>query len=208
MPIGPIDTKNYIKKMGVSLTVATLSIGLVSGCSLFSSKDDKEAKSKVTASKTDKKKKDEKKSKEDDTKKDEKLGQNDFETIVDNAIKGNDDNKNVAYVLDHFDKPKLDSKDKIVASNVDGGNEVASQVLAILDKETGGNSIKDGIKNNVVAAGTSDNKGIVVNGDNFVFGGNDLGSTVASINDVVVPPTSETIVPVKPPTGENEGGTT
>ncbi|MEK4677942.1 hemagglutinin, partial [Bacillus sp. FSL K6-2944] len=167
----PIDYKNVLKKMGLTVTATSLSVGLLSGCSLFGSEQSK---------KTDKKVENEKK-KQEEKKKPEKLQEKDFASLKENAVKSQESNQNVAFVLDHMKKQHFDTKDKQITSHIKSSDEATSRVVAMLDQELSKSSHLNTddvaiVASNSVPTETKDNQ--------LVFG-NIKDTTVASIGDVI-----------------------
>ncbi|PFR74360.1 adhesin [Bacillus cereus] len=213
----PLDYSKILKKVLLTTTVTTLSVGVDTGCSLFSS----EKKSTKTAS-VSKKKKDSEKEKKKDEKKDESknetnenLNTNDFDEIIDNAKRSSD--QNLAGIIENNKTKKKfdDLTDSIATAAINSDRNLAS----VIDGDKSSNRFSD-LNNSIVSAtnnpSVSDNK----DSKNFVFGGdlniND-GVTIADnsippINNDKKPPTSSDTSggEVKPPTGgegNNGGGT-
>ncbi|HFR4167174.1 adhesin [Bacillus cereus] len=213
----PLDYSKILKKVLLTTTVTTLSVGVVTGCSLFSS----EKKSTKTAS-VSKKKKDSEKEKKKDEKKDESknettenLNTNDFDEIIDNAKRSSD--QNLAGIIENIKTKKKfdDLTDSIATAAINSDRNLAS----VIDGDKSNNRFSD--LNTSIASATnnpsvSDNK----DSKNFVFGGdlniNDgvaiADNSIPPINNDKKPPTSSDTSggEVKPPTGgegNNGGGT-
>ncbi|WP_406904444.1 adhesin [Bacillus cereus] len=213
----PLDYSKILKKVLLTTTVTTLSVGVVTGCSLFSS----EKKSTKTAS-VSKKKKDSEKEKKKDEKKDESknettenLNTNDFDEIIDNAKRSSD--QNLAGIIENIKTKKKfdDLTDSIATAAINSDRNLAS----VIDGDKSNNRFSD--LNTSIALATnnpsvSDNK----DSNNFVFGGdlniNDgvaiADNSIPPINNDKKPPTSSDTSggEVKPPTGgegNNGGGT-
>ncbi|HDR7648345.1 TPA: adhesin, partial [Bacillus mycoides] len=211
----PLDYSKILKKVLLTTTVTTLSVGVVTGCSLFSS----EKKSTKTAS-VSKKKKDSEKKKKKDEKKDESknettenLNANDFDEIIDNAKRSSD--QNLAGIIENNKTKKKfdDLTDSIATAAINSDRNLAS----VIDGDKSSNRFSD--LNSSIASATnnpsvSDNK----DSKNFVFGG-DLNihdgvaiadNSIPPINNDKKPPTSGDtgVGEVKPPTGGegNNGG--
>ncbi|PER04302.1 adhesin [Bacillus cereus] len=213
----PLDYSKILKKVLLTTTVTTLSVGVVTGCSLFSS----EKKSTKTAS-VSKKKKDSEKEKKKDEKKDESknetnenLNTNDFDEIIDNAKRSSD--QNLAGIIENNKTKKKfdDLTDSIATAAINSDRNLAS----VIDGDKSSNRFSD-LNNSIVSAtnnpSVSDNK----DSKNFVFGGdlniNDgvaiADNSIPPINNDKKPPTSSDTSggEVKPPTGgegNNGGGT-
>ncbi|MEW9203819.1 adhesin [Bacillus wiedmannii] len=214
----PLDYSEILKKVLLTTTVTTLSVGVVAGCSLFSS----EKKSTKTAS-VSKKKKDSEKEKKKDEKKDESknettenLNTNDFDEIIDNAKRSSD--QNLAGIIENNKTKKKfdDLTDSIANAAINSDRNLAS----VIDVDKSSNRFSD--LNSSIASATknpsvSDNK----DSKNFVFGGdlniNDgvaiADNSIPPINNDKKPPTSGDtgVGEVKPPTGgegNNGGGNT
>ncbi|MED1060430.1 adhesin [Bacillus mycoides] len=213
----PLDYSKIFKKVLLA-TTATLSVGVVTGCSLFSS----EKKSTKTAS-VSKKKKDSEKEKKKDEKKDESknettenLNTNDFDEIIDNAKRSSD--QNLAGIIENNKTKKKfdDLTDSLATAAINSDRNLAS----VIDGDKSSNRFSD--LNTSIASATnnpsvSDNK----DSKNFVFGGdlniNDgvaiADNSIPPINNDKKPPTSgdSSGGEVKPPTGgdgNNGGGNT
>ncbi|HFJ9274832.1 adhesin [Bacillus thuringiensis] len=213
----PLDYSKIFKRVLLATTATTLSVGVVTGCSLFSS----EKKSTKTAS-VSKKKKDSEKEKKKDEKKDESknettenLNTNDFDEIIDNAKRSSD--QNLAGIIENIkNKKKFDDlTDSIATAAINSDRNLAS----VIDGDKSNNRFSD--LNTSIASATnnpsvSDNK----DSKNFVFGGdlniNDgvaiADNSIPPINNNKKPPTSSDTSggEVKPPTGgkgNNGGGT-
>ncbi|MCU5684094.1 adhesin [Bacillus wiedmannii] len=213
----PLDYSKILKKVLLTTTVTTLSVGVVTGCSLFSS----EKKSTKTAS-VSKKKKDSEKEKKKDEKKDEgknetneNLNTNDFDEIIDNAKRSSD--QNLAGIIENNKTKKKfdDLTDSIATAAINSDRNLAS----VIDGDKASNRFSD--LNNSIASATnnpsvSDNK----DSKNFVFGGDLNINDGVAIADNSIPPTNNDKKPptsgdtsggeVKPPTGgegNNGGGT-
>ncbi|PFT66716.1 adhesin [Bacillus cereus] len=213
----PLDYSKILKKVLLTTTVTTLSVGVVTGCSLFSS----EKKSTKTAS-VSKKKKDSEKEKKKDEKKDESknetnenLNTNDFDEIIDNAKRSSD--QNLAGIIENNKTKKKfdDLTDSIATAAINSDRNLAS----VIDGDKSSNRFSD-LNNSIVSAtnnpSVSDNK----DSKNFVFGVdlniNDgvaiADNSIPPINNDKNPPTSSDTSggEVKPPTGgegNNGGGT-
>ncbi|MET3202801.1 UNVERIFIED_ORG: hypothetical protein ABID75_005787 [Bacillus proteolyticus] len=216
----PLDYSKILKKVLLTTTVTTLSVGVVTGCSLFSS----EKKSTKTAS-VSKKKKDSEKEKKKDEKKDESknetnetnenLNTNDFDEIIDNAKRSSD--QNLAGIIENNKTKKKfdDLTDSIATAAINSDRNLAS----VIDGDKSSNRFSD-LNNSIVSAtnnpSVSDNK----DSKNFVFGGdlniNDgvaiADNSIPPINNDKKPPTSSDTIggEVKPPIGgegNNGGGT-
>ncbi|MGR0330741.1 adhesin [Bacillus cereus] len=213
----PLDYSKILKKVLLTTTVTTLSVGVVTGCSLFSS----EKKSTKIAS-VSKKKKDSEKEKKKDEKKDESknetnenLNTNDFDEIIDNAKRSSD--QNLAGIIENNKTKKKfdDLTDSIATAAINSDRNLAS----VIDGDKSSNRFSD-LNNSIVSAtnnpSVSDNK----DSKNFVFGGdlniNDgvaiADNSIPPINNDKKPPTSSDTSggEVKPPIGgegNNGGGT-
>ncbi|MBU4642237.1 hypothetical protein, partial [Bacillus toyonensis] len=173
----PIDYKNVLKKMGLTVTATSLSVGLLSGCSLFSSDQSKKTDKKASVSK----KVENEKKKQEEEKEPEKLQEKDFASLTENAVKSQESNQNVAFVLDHMEKQQLNTKDKQIASHIKNSDEATTRVVAMLDQELSKSSHLNAddvviVASNSVPTETKDNQ--------LVFG-NIKDTTVASIGDVI-----------------------
>ncbi|PGT62723.1 hypothetical protein COD14_22995, partial [Bacillus cereus] len=173
----PIDYKNVLKKMGLTVTATSLSVGLLSGCSLFSSDQSKKTDKKASVSK----KVENEKKKQEEKKEPEKLQEKDFASLTENAVKIQESNQNVAFVLDHMEKQQLNTEDKQIASHIKNSDETTSRVVAMLDQELSKSSHLNTddvviVASNSVPTETKDNQ--------LVFG-NIKDTTVASIGDVI-----------------------
>ncbi|OTX85811.1 adhesin [Bacillus wiedmannii] len=213
----PLDYSKILKKVLLTTTVTTLSVGVVTGCSLFSS----EKKSTKTASVSKKKKDSEKEKKKDEKKEESKneqtenLNTNDFDEIIDNAKRSSD--QNLAGIIENNKTKKKfdDLTDSIATAAINSDRNLAS----VIDGDKSNNRFSD--LNTSIASATnnpsvSDNK----DSKNFVFGGdlniNDgvaiADNSIPPINNDKKPPTSGNTSgeEVKPPTGgegNNGGGT-
>ncbi|HDR3494025.1 TPA: adhesin [Bacillus wiedmannii] len=213
----PLDYSKILKKVLLTTTVTTLSVGVVTGCSLFSS----EKKSTKTASVSKKKKDSEKEKKKDEKKEESKneptenLNTNDFDEIIDNAKRSSD--QNLAGIIENNKAKKKfdDLTDSIATAAINSDRNLAS----VIDGDKSNNRFSD--LNTSIASATnnpsvSDNK----DSKNFVFGGdlniNDgvaiADNSIPPINNDKKPPTSGNTSgeEVKPPTGgegNNGGGT-
>ncbi|MES5868868.1 adhesin [Bacillus cereus group sp. RP32] len=213
----PLDYSKILKKVLLTTTVTTLSVGVVTGCSLFSS----EKKSTKTASVSKKKKDSEKEKKKDEKKEESKneptenLNTNDFDEIIDNAKRSSD--QNLAGIIENNKTKKKfdDLTDSIATAAINSDRNLAS----VIDGDKSNNRFSD--LNTSIASATnnpsvSDNK----DSKNFVFGGdlniNDgvaiADNSIPPINNDKKPPTSGDTSggEVKPPTGgegNNGGGT-
>ncbi|MBG9521534.1 hypothetical protein ABE49_22915, partial [Bacillus thuringiensis] len=173
----PIDYKNVLKKMGLTVTATSLSVGILSGCSLFGSEQSKKTDKKASVSK----KVENEKKKQEEKKEPEKLQEKDFASLTENAVKSQESNQNVAFVLDHMKKQQLNTKDKQIASHIKSSDEATSRVVAMLDQELSKSSHLNTddvviVASNSVPTETKDNQ--------LVFG-NIKDTTVASIGDVI-----------------------
>ena len=207
----PLDYSKILKKVLLTTTVTTLSVGVVTGCSLFSS----EKKSTKTASVSKKKKDSEKEKKKDEGKNEtnESLNTNDFDEIIDNAKRSSD--QNLAGIIENNKTKKKfdDLTDSIATAAINSDRNLAS----VIDGDKSNNRFSD--LNTSIASATnnpsvSDNK----DSKNFVFGGdlniNDgvaiADNSIPPINNDKKPPTSGDTSggEVKPPTGgdSNDGG--
>ncbi|MEB9552161.1 adhesin, partial [Bacillus cereus] len=213
----PLDYSKILKKVLLTTTVTTLSVGVVTGCSLFSS----EKKSTKTASVSKKKKDSEKEKKKDEKKEESKneptenLNTNDFDEIIDNAKRSSD--QNLAGIIENNKTKKKfdDLTDSIATAAINSDRNLA----LVIDGDKSNNRFSD--LNTSIASATnnpsvSDNK----DSKNFVFGGdlniNDgvaiADNSIPPINNDKKPPTSGDTSggEVKPPTGgegNNGGGT-
>ncbi|WP_186323862.1 hemagglutinin, partial [Bacillus thuringiensis] len=172
-----IDYKNVLKKMGLTVTATSLSVGLLSGCSLFGSEQSKKTDKKASVSK----KVENEKKKQEEKKEPEKLQEKDFASLTENAVKSQESNQNVASVLGHLEKQQLNTKDKQIASHIKSSDEATSRVVAMLDQELSKSSHLNTddvaiVALNSVPTETKDNQ--------LVFG-NIKDTTVASIGDVI-----------------------
>ncbi|KWU54476.1 adhesin [Bacillus mycoides] len=198
----PLDYSKILKKVLLTTTVTTLSVGVVTGCSLFSS----EKKSTKTAS-VSKKKKDGEKEKKKDEKKDESknettenLNTNDFDEIIDNAKRSSD--QNLAGIIENNKTKKKfdDLTDSIATAAINSNRNLAS----VIDSDKSSNRFSD--LNTSIASATknpsvSDNK----DSKNFVFGGDlNINDGVANADNSIPPINNDK----KPPTGGdgNDGG--
>ncbi|MBJ8107212.1 hemagglutinin [Bacillus cereus group sp. N8] len=190
----PLNYENLYKKMGIVFLGGSLILSTM-GCSGFGSKESSKSKSAITK-KADKSKPEEKKA---------NLNKQDFEAITENAIQSKDNE--VAYVLDELDKSKINFKDKSIVSNLQNGDETTSRVLALFDKETTDKTLQDTTKDSVIAAITDNKPQVIVNGDHFAFGDQNIDSSVASIGDILPPEKKldEIVNPPVTPEGENGG---
>ncbi|HDR7707536.1 TPA: adhesin [Bacillus thuringiensis] len=197
----PLDYSKIFKKVLLATTATTLSVGVVSGCSLFSS----EKKSTKTAS-VSKKKKDTEKEKKKDEKKDESknetnenLNTNDFDEIIDNAKRSSD--QNLAGIIENNKTKKKfdDLTDSIATAAINSDRNLAS----VIDGDKSNNRFSD--LNTSIASATnnpsvSDNK----DSKNFVFGGDLNINDGVAIADNSIPPIN---IDKKPPTsGDTSGG--
>ncbi|EJS45076.1 hypothetical protein ICE_05775, partial [Bacillus cereus BAG1X1-2] len=181
----PLDYSKIFKKVLLATTATTLSVGVVSGCSLFSS----EKKSTKTAS-VSKKKKDTEKEKKKDEKKDESknetnenLNTNDFDEIIDNAKRSSD--QNLAGIIENNKTKKKfdDLTDSIATAAINSDRNLAS----VIDGDKSNNRFSD--LNTSIASATnnpsvSDNK----DSKNFVFGGDLNINDGVAIADNSMPP--------------------
>ncbi|TXR73199.1 adhesin, partial [Bacillus sp. BF9-10] len=197
----PLDYSKIFKRVLLATTATTLSVGVVSGCSLFSS----EKKSTKTAS-VSKKKKDTEKEKKKDEKKDESknettenLNTNDFDEIIDNAKRSSD--QNLAGIIENNKTKKKydDLSDSIATAAINSDRNLAS----VIDGGKSNNRFSD--LNTSIASATnnpsvSDNK----DSKNFVFGGDLNINDGVAIADNSIPPIN---IDKKPPTsGDTSGG--
>ncbi|PFE82339.1 adhesin, partial [Bacillus thuringiensis] len=209
----PLDYSKIFKKVLLATTATTLSVGVVSGCSLFSS----EKKSTKTAS-VSKKKKDAEKEKKKDEKKDESknenLNTNDFDEIIDNAKRSSD--QNLAGIIENNKTKKKfdDLTDSIATAAINSDRNLAS----VIDGDKSNNRFSD--LNTSIASATN-NPSVSDNRDskNFVFGGDLNIKDGVAIADNSMPPVnhdkkppasgdSSNVGDAKPPTGGegNSGG--
>ncbi|OOR17005.1 adhesin [Bacillus cereus] len=211
----PLDYSKIFKKVLLATTATTLSIGVVTGCSLFSS----DKKSSKTASVSKKKKESEKEKKKDEKTDESKnettenLNTNDFDEIIDNAKRSSD--QNLAGIIENKKiKKKFDDlTDSIATAAINSDRNLAS----VIDGDKSSNRFSD--LNTSIASATnnpsvSDNK----DSKNFVFGGDLSISDGVAIADNSIPPINNDKKPpasgdpsggeVKPPTGSdgNNGG--
>ncbi|PFN92831.1 adhesin, partial [Bacillus thuringiensis] len=209
----PLDYSKILKKVLLTTTVTTLSVGVVTGCSLFSS----EKKNTKTASVSKKKKDSEKEKKKDESKNEttENLNTNDFDEIIDNAKRSAE--QNLAGIIENNKtKRKFDDlTDSIATAAINSNRNLAS----VIDGDKSSNRFSD-LNNSIVSAinnpSVSDNK----DSKNFVFGGDQnisdgvaiADNSIPLINNDKKPPTSGDTNggEVKPPTGGegNNGGST
>ncbi|MED2688583.1 adhesin [Bacillus toyonensis] len=213
----PLDYSKILKKVLLTTTVTTLSVGVVTGCSLFSS----EKKSTKTASVSKKKKDSEKEKKKDEKKEESKneptenLNTNDFDEIIDNAKRSSD--QNLAGIIENNKTKKKfdDLTDSIATAAINSDRNLAS----VIHGDKSNNRFSD--LNTSIASATknpsvSDNK----DSKNFVFGGDLNINDAVAIADNSIPPINNDKKPptsgdtsggeVKPPTGgegNNGGGT-
>ncbi|MGY1465348.1 adhesin (plasmid) [Bacillus toyonensis] len=208
----PLDYSKIFKKVLLATTATTLSVGVVSGCSLFSS----EKKSTKTASVSKKKKDTEKEKKKDESKDEttENLNTNDFDEIIDNAKRSSDQNLS-GIIENNKTKKKFDDlTDSIATAAINSDRNLAS----VIDSDKSNNRFSD--LNTSIASATnnpsvSDNK----DSKNFVFGGNlNINDGVASADNSIPPINNDKKPPAsgdssgggdtKPPTGGdgNDGG--
>ncbi|PFP89530.1 adhesin, partial [Bacillus cereus] len=213
----PLDYSKIFKKVLLATTATTLSVGVVAGCSLFSS----EKKSTKTTS-VSKKKKDTEKEKKKDEKKDESknettenLNTNDFDEIIDNAKRSSD--QNLARIIENNKTKKKfdDLTDSIATAAINSDRNLAS----VIDGDKSNNRFSD-LDTSIASAtnnpSVSDNK----DSKNFVFGGDLNINNGVAIADNSIPPINNDKKPptsgdtsggeVKPPTGGegNNGGST
>ncbi|MED3189853.1 adhesin [Bacillus toyonensis] len=211
----PLDYSKIFKKVLLATTATTLSVGVVSGCSLFSS----EKKSTKTASVSKKKKDTEKEKKKDESKDEttENLNTNDFDEIIDNAKRSSDQNLS-GIIENNKTKRKFDDlTDSIATAAINSDRNLAS----VIDSDKSNNRFSD--LNTSIASATknpsvSDNK----DSKNFVFGGDlNINDGVASADNSIPPINNDKKPPAsgdssgaggtKPPTsgdGYNGGGDT
>ncbi|PHG04666.1 adhesin, partial [Bacillus toyonensis] len=193
----PLDYSEIFKKVLFATTATTLSVGVVSGCSLFSS----EKKSTKTASVSKKKKDTEKEKKKDESKDEttENLNANDFDEIIDNAKRSSDQNLS-GIIENNKNKKKFDDlTDSIATAAINSDRNLAS----VIDSDKSNNRFSD--LNTSIASATnnpsvSDNK----DSKNFVFGGDlNINDGVASANNSIPPINNDK----KPPaSGDSSGG--
>ncbi|PFT79059.1 hemagglutinin, partial [Bacillus thuringiensis] len=127
--------------------------------------------------------------------------------MTENAVKSQESNKNVAFVLDHMEKQQLNKKDKQIASHIKNSDEATSRVVAMLDQELSKSSHLNTddvaiVASNSIPTETKDNQ--------LVFG-NIKDTTVASIGDVipqenVKPPVIEEKPSIPLPDPPTDGG--
>ncbi|QWG48356.1 adhesin (plasmid) [Bacillus mycoides] len=211
----PLDYSKIFKKVLLATTATTLSIGVVTGCSLFSS----DKKSSKTASVSKKKKESEKEKKKDEKTDESKnettenLNTNDFDEIIDNAKRSSD--QNLAGIIENNKTKKKfdDLTDSITTAAINSDRNLAS----VIDGDKSSNRFSD-LNTSIVSAtnnpSVSDNK----DSKNFVFGGDLSISDGVAIADNSIPPINNDKKPpasgdssggeVKPPTGSdgNNGG--
>ncbi|MFB6649528.1 adhesin, partial [Bacillus toyonensis] len=208
----PLDYSEIFKKVLFATTATTLSVGVVSGCSLFSS----EKKSTKTASVSKKKKDTEKEKKKDESKDEttENLNTNDFDEIIDNAKRSSDLNLS-GIIENNKTKKKFDDlTDSIATAAINSDRNLAS----VIDSDKSNNRFSD--LNTSIASATnnpsvSDNK----DSKNFVFGDDlNINDGVASADNSIPPINNDKKPPAsgdssgggdtKPPTGGdgNDGG--
>ncbi|MED3394949.1 adhesin [Bacillus wiedmannii] len=197
----PLDYSKIFKKVLLATTATTLSVGVVSGCSLFSS----EKENTKTAS-VSKKKKDSEKEKKKDEKKDESknettenLNTNDFDEIIDNAKRSSD--QNLAGIIENNKTKKKfdDLTDSIATAAINSDRNLAS----VIDGDKSSNRFSD--LNTSIALATnnpsvSDNK----DSKNFVFGGDLNINDGVAIADNSIPPVNNDKKP--PASGDSSGG--
>ncbi|PEO57156.1 adhesin [Bacillus toyonensis] len=193
----PLDYSKIFKKVLLATTATTLSVGVVSGCSLFSS----EKKSTKTASVSKKKKDTEKEKKKDESKDEttENLNTNDFDEIIDNAKRSSDQNLS-GIIENNKTKKKFDDlTDSIATAAINSDRNLAS----VIDSDKSNNRFSD--LNTSIASATnnpsvSDNK----DSKNFVFGGDlNINDGVASADNSIPPINNDK----KPPaSGDSSGG--
>ncbi|PGC44908.1 adhesin [Bacillus toyonensis] len=193
----PLDYSEIFKKVLLATTATTLSVGVVSGCSLFSS----EKKSTKTASVSKKKKDTEKEKKKDESKDEttENLNTNDFDEIIDNAKRSS--NQNLSGIIENNKTKKKfdDLTDSIATAAINSDRNLAS----VIDSDKSNNRFSD--LNTSIASATnnpsvSDNK----DSKNFVFGGDlNINDGVASADNSIPPINNDK----KPPaSGDSSGG--
>ncbi|MGR5881135.1 hemagglutinin [Bacillus cereus] len=147
------------------------------------------------------------KKKQEEKKEPEKLQEKDFASLTENAVKSQEPNQDVAFVLDHMKKQPLNTKDKQIASHIKSSDEATSRVVAMLDQELSKSSHLNTddvaiVASNSVPTETKDNQ--------LVFG-NIKDTTVASIGDVipqenVKPPVIEEKPSIPLPDPPTDGG--
>ncbi|MBY7135603.1 adhesin [Bacillus sp. 12RED03] len=197
----PLDYSQILKKVLLTTTVTTLSVGVVTGCSLFSS----EKKSTKTASVSKKKKDSEKEKKKDEKKEESKneqtenLNTNDFDEIIDNAKRSSD--QNLAGIIENNKTKKKfdDLTDSIATAAINSDRNLAS----VIDGDKSNNRFSD--LNTSIASATN-NPSVSDNEDskNFVFGGDlNINDGVASADNSIPPINNDK----KPPaSGDTSGG--
>ncbi|MEK4604925.1 adhesin [Bacillus sp. FSL L8-0099] len=192
----PLDYSKIFKKVLLATTATTLSVGVVSGCSLFSS----EKKSTKTASVSKKKKDTEKEKKKDESKDEttENLNTNDFDEIIDNAKRSSDQNLS-GIIENNKTKRKFDDlTDSIATAAINSDRNLAS----VIDSDKSNNRFSD--LNTSIASATknpsvSDNK----DSKNFVFGGDlNINDGVASADNSIPPINNDK----KPPASGDSSG--
>ncbi|RAN74799.1 adhesin [Bacillus sp. SRB_331] len=193
----PLDYSKIFKKVLLATTATTLSVGVVSGCSLFSS----EKENTKTASVSKKKKDSEKEKKKDESKNEttENLNTNDFDEIIDNAKRSSD--QNLAGIIENNKTKKKfdDLTDSIATAAINSDRNLAS----VIDGDKSSNRFSD--LNTSIALATnnpsvSDNK----DSKNFVFGGDLNINDGVAIADNSIPPVNNDKKP--PASGDSSGG--
>ncbi|OFD36503.1 adhesin [Bacillus mycoides] len=197
----PLDYSKIFKKVLLATTATTLSIGVVTGCSLFSS----DKKSSKTASVSKKKKESEKEKKKDEKTDESKnettenLNTNDFDEIIDNAKRSSD--QNLAGIIENNKTKKKfdDLTDSIATAAINSDRNLAS----VIDGDKSSNRFSD-LNTSIVSAtnnpSVSDNK----DSKNFVFGGDLSISDGVAIADNSIPPINNDKKP--PASGDSSGG--
>ena len=177
----PIDYKNLLKKTGLTVTATSLSVGILSGCSLFGSENSKKTDKKASVSKKEDKKKQE------ERKEPNRLQEKDFDSLAENAVNSQESSQNVAFVLDHMEKS---SSDKQIVSQMKSSSEATERVVVLFDQEL---SKSNNLNTKDVAVVASNSIPTETKDNQFVFG-NQKDTAVVSIGDVIPKP------PVDPPT--------
>ncbi|OFD57360.1 hypothetical protein BWGOE4_30680 [Bacillus mycoides] len=197
----PLDYSKIFKKVLIATTATTLSIGVVTGCSLFSS----DKKSSKTASVSKKKKESEKEKKKDEKTDESKnettenLNTNDFDEIIGNAKRSSD--QNLAGIIENNKTKKKfdDLTDSIATAAINSDRNLAS----VIDGDKSSNRFSD-LNTSIVSAtnnpSVSDNK----DSKNFVFGGDLSISDGVAIADNSIPPINNDKKP--PASGDSSGG--
>ncbi|OFD36523.1 hypothetical protein BWGOE3_55730 [Bacillus mycoides] len=194
----PLDYSKIFKKVLLATTATTLSIGVVTGCSLFSS----DKKSSKTASVSKKKKESEKEKKKDEKTDESKnettenLNTNDFDEIIDNAKRSSD--QNLAGIIENNKTKKKfdDLTDSIATAAINSDRNLAS----VIDGDKSSNRFSD-LNTSIVSA---TNNPSVSDSKNFVFGGDLSISDGVAIADNSIPPINNDKKP--PASGDSSGG--